>query len=64
MSKSFGIDQNKSNTVSSQMRRLARLLQLKAPDKVIMQEIAALQRELGDATSIVTVSATVEVKKG
>lgn len=63
MNNKFGIDKAKSDTVSRQMGRLARLLQLKSPDAVIQQEIAALQRELTDATLIVSVNATVEARK-
>lgn len=62
MNKKFGIDKTKSDTVSRKLSRLARLLQLKSPDAVIQQEIAALQRELQDATEIVTVTAIVESK--
>lgn len=63
MNKTFAINKEKSDTVSRQMARLARLLQLKSPDAVIQQEIAALQRELTDATLIVSVNATVEARK-
>lgn len=59
----FTTDPALSDTVSTRLQRLARLLQLKSPEAVIQQEIAALQRELGDASMVVTVRATVEVKK-
>lgn len=59
----FIINSNKSDTVSSKLQRLVRIMQFEPPQAVILQEVASLQRELKDPSEVITIRVTVESKK-
>lgn len=62
MTNKYAVNQAKSDTVSGKLQRIVRLMQL-GQYKVAYQEVDVLMDELR-ASDIVTITATVETKKG